>query len=470
MSYAICRIQKCKAADVTGLQIHDQREKDHSNTNPDIDFTRSSLNYNLHTDEHVIYRRAVNDRIAELDLPRAVRKDATVMAQVMVTSDTTFFDKLDPMEQRRFFQTAYDFMGSRYGRENIISAEVHMDEKTPHMHLSFVPVTPDGRLCAKEVFKPSEYHDLQTAFHARMTAAGYDLERGVTRDEKRQHYETQEYKAMTAQERAQDAQKAQQEAEKAKDSTQGELERLRRDTEQAQQGLKEVQKAAARTTGTADKYAEQKRATADREAEKAIKDAQRDAADLRGQAEKEARQTVAQAKGEADAIRAEIPALRSQRDQEAQELERLRANTHFADFERGKPIKTITGKVRAYEVTPEQHDRYVAMRIKYNDQSRDVYMLKNQVGDIERVRGERDSLTKENRQLRHEVGELKEAVTTRDTYIGRIHTFFDQNPEIGTKAMDFVHGLEKEAEKVREAAEKAVEKVRERVQDVFRSR
>ncbi|HEX3009593.1 MAG TPA: hypothetical protein VHO90_18460, partial [Bacteroidales bacterium] len=101
---------------------------------------------------------------------------------------------------------------------------------------------------------------------------------------------------------------------------------------------------------------------------------------------------------------------------------------------------------------------------------REVYLLKNQAGDMEWMRGERDSLSKENHQLRHEVGELKEAVTSRDTYIGRIHKFFDENPEIGEKAMAFVDRLKEEAEKVRETAEKAVEKVRERVRDIFPTR
>lgn len=50
-----------------------------------------------------------------------------------------------------YFNRAFDFLKERVGEENIISAVVHMDEKTPHLHLCFVPLTKDKRLSAKEI-------------------------------------------------------------------------------------------------------------------------------------------------------------------------------------------------------------------------------------------------------------------------------------------------------------------------------
>ena len=61
---------------------------------------------------------------------------------------------------KEFFENAFDFMANRYGHENVISAYVHMDETTPHMHFSFVPIVKNKgksskifkeKLCAKEV-------------------------------------------------------------------------------------------------------------------------------------------------------------------------------------------------------------------------------------------------------------------------------------------------------------------------------
>ena len=56
---------------------------------------------------------------------------------------------MDMKEVRAFFQHAVDFLRNELGEDRLISAVVHMDEKTPHMHVSFVPITKDGRLSAK---------------------------------------------------------------------------------------------------------------------------------------------------------------------------------------------------------------------------------------------------------------------------------------------------------------------------------
>ena len=239
MSYAICRIQKCKAGDVTGLQIHDQREKDHSNTNPDIDFNKRHLNENLNSSEHVMYRYVVNERIKELNLPKAVRKDATVMAQALITSDKPFFDSLSKADEKRFFEASYRFISGRYGKKNIVSAVIHRDEKTPHMHVNFVPVTKDGRLCAKEVFKPSEFHELQTDYHTFITSQGFALERGQSRDDGRRHYETAVYKTMTAEKERETTEHALAQTVQKADKT---IESIEKDVNQTNQQREAIQR------------------------------------------------------------------------------------------------------------------------------------------------------------------------------------------------------------------------------------
>jgi len=94
MSYGVIRVQKFTAGSVGGIEIHDRRVKDHSHTNPDIDWSKASNNYDLCPAQNDSFRRAVNERIRQLNLPKAVRKDAIVMAQVIVTSDSEFFDNL----------------------------------------------------------------------------------------------------------------------------------------------------------------------------------------------------------------------------------------------------------------------------------------------------------------------------------------------------------------------------------------
>lgn len=198
MSYGIIRIQKMSRGLVKGIQIHDQREKDHSNTNSDIDFQKSYLNYDLCNTEKINFNQLVKSRINELNLKKAVRKDAIVMCQCLITSDNSFFNKMSDEEQNKFFEKAYKFICDKYGKQNIISATVHNDEKTPHIHVNFVPVTFDGRLCAKDLFTRKNLSMLHDEFYRFNQENGYNLERGESKETKQIHLDTEEYKLKTA--------------------------------------------------------------------------------------------------------------------------------------------------------------------------------------------------------------------------------------------------------------------------------
>lgn len=77
------------------------------------------------------------------------------------------------------FQRADDFLIHRVGWENIVAAVVYTDEKTPYLHLTFVPLTRDNRLCAKEILgNRASLTKWQDDFHAHMVEKYPDLERG----------------------------------------------------------------------------------------------------------------------------------------------------------------------------------------------------------------------------------------------------------------------------------------------------
>lgn len=195
MSFSICRIAKIKLSGVTGIQLHDRREKGVSHTNEDIDWNKTHENIDLlHQDEK--FRTVVKNRIDELDLKRAIRKDATVMSQCLITSDNKFFDGMTKDQQVEFFKKSYDFIKDRYGEKNMVSATIHFDERTPHMHVNFVPVTEDGRLSARDLFSPKQLRDLQDDFNKYINDKGYDLERGKL-DSKKKHLSVEEYKLET---------------------------------------------------------------------------------------------------------------------------------------------------------------------------------------------------------------------------------------------------------------------------------
>lgn len=196
MSYGIIRIQKFHSQAVKGIEIHDTRAKDVSHTNEDIDRARSSLNYSLASPPPgVSYLDTAKQNIAALNPKKATRKDAVVMCQALITSDNAFFKRLTASQERQFFEDALEFIKRRYGAENVISATIHKDEKTPHMHINFTPIK-DKKLSAKAIFNKIELTELQTAF-TREVGTSYDLARGESREIKRKHLSTEIFKVET---------------------------------------------------------------------------------------------------------------------------------------------------------------------------------------------------------------------------------------------------------------------------------
>ena len=100
MSYLVLHMDKFKKEAVRGIQSHNNRERE-SHSNPDIDYERSGHNYDLHESASGNYAEAIQNRIDDLLLVKAVRKDAVHMCGLIVSSDSAFFEKLPPEETRR---------------------------------------------------------------------------------------------------------------------------------------------------------------------------------------------------------------------------------------------------------------------------------------------------------------------------------------------------------------------------------
>ncbi|HDR8203085.1 TPA: plasmid recombination protein [Bacillus cereus] len=197
--FMVCHMQKFKMTDVKGLQIHNQREKE-SYSNPDIIQERTEQNYDLiHGKENVDYKKLIQDRIQDgIVSDRAIRKDAVVCCSFMISASPDYMNSLSEAEQRRFFEESVCFLKARYGEENFVYASVHVDEKTPHMHVGMVPVNEKQKLSAYSFFKnKSELHDLQDKIYEHVKEKGFDIERGISSD--RKHLSTQRFKAVTLQ-------------------------------------------------------------------------------------------------------------------------------------------------------------------------------------------------------------------------------------------------------------------------------
>ena len=175
-TYAIMRFAKYKGPEISRIEAHDERTKEKYASNPDVDISRSHLNFHLFEPTGK-YRAMSEKRIAEVGC--RTRSDSVRLVETLVTASPQFFEGKSDKEVRAFFEKAMRFFEEKIGKGNFISAVVHMDEKTPHMHFSFVPVTKDGRLCAKEIVgNRKDLVKWQDEFWEYMVKKYPELERG----------------------------------------------------------------------------------------------------------------------------------------------------------------------------------------------------------------------------------------------------------------------------------------------------
>ena len=207
MSYAIIRNEKLTRVQAMGAYKHNERKtRNHSNKN--IDSTKTELNYYLKKNE-LSYIKEFDKIKEKYDLKGQIRSNSNIMCEMVFTSDQKFFDKIGYEESKRYFEESYKFICEykNLGEQNIISAVVHMDEDTPHMHLLFIPVihTTDkqgnkiDKVCCRDFWKgKNSYRDLQNAYFKHISGKGFKLERGeLVEVTNREHYSVQEYKRIT---------------------------------------------------------------------------------------------------------------------------------------------------------------------------------------------------------------------------------------------------------------------------------
>ena len=207
MSYAIIRNTKYKRENLKGIFRHNERRnKNYSNEN--IDKEKSYLNYSLKSPQYSYEKEF--DRIREkYNLKGQIKKVSNIACEYIITSDHDYFENIGGEETKRYFEVAYKFVCEYkdLGEQYILSAIVHRDEATPHMHLIFLPVvhTTDkkgnsiDKLACSEFWKEKDsYRRLQDAFYQYMTSHNFELERGVPKEETgRVHIDIKEYKEIT---------------------------------------------------------------------------------------------------------------------------------------------------------------------------------------------------------------------------------------------------------------------------------
>ncbi len=241
MSYLVCHMEKYHKTDIAPVENENERDETYQASNTQIDFTRTRNNYNIIKRQRS-YTQFINDKIEALNLPTKVRKDAVLMCSFVVGSDREFFGGLSSGEQQQFFVDCTRFFAERYGEENIISAVVHMDETTPHLHLNLIPIA-NGRLCAKTLFDRKALQNLQSDFHS-VVGKKWSLQRGKEGSQAK-HLDTASYKLKKMSEAADQAELRAGEAESRRAIAEQRQVHAERKTQQLEDRQKQLQQDTA---------------------------------------------------------------------------------------------------------------------------------------------------------------------------------------------------------------------------------
>ena len=170
----MAHLEKYTAAATGHMLAHYDRT--HSSSTSNIDESRTALNYNLaEKDQPIPALDFLHKRMSEIKVLK--RANINVMCDWVITAP----ESLTPKELPLFFSECYKFLTERYGKENVITAPVHMDETSPHLHYNFVPVVKDKKkgipkLSAKECITRKDLNTFHQDLTKHMTAVfGRDI-------------------------------------------------------------------------------------------------------------------------------------------------------------------------------------------------------------------------------------------------------------------------------------------------------
>lgn len=199
MAFFVCHVAKYSRNNIVGIQKHNQRQNK-SYKNKDIDITKSSKNIDFENKTRIKYLEKVEKIIKQnRKKGKTIRKDAILMCESIISASPEFFLGMDHKEKEKYFKYTYEFLKDRYGEKNIISATVHFDETTPHMHFNFVPITSDGKLSAKDIVTRIELKKIQDELPRFLQSKGFDIKRGREYSEAK-HMQPEDYKKQQIQE------------------------------------------------------------------------------------------------------------------------------------------------------------------------------------------------------------------------------------------------------------------------------
>lgn len=167
--------QKNKLNDVKGKEKEQEREGKIRNEYIDLDKTK--FNFDFVEDRLNLYQR-VKKRVDEVRDASRVQKNSVVMYSNVITINKDTHRSWGNYKSQEYFKEVYQYFCNEFGKENVVSAKVHLDETTPHMHLHFVPVSKEGKLQARKVMTPFRINSIHTNAPRYLQSKGFDVVRG----------------------------------------------------------------------------------------------------------------------------------------------------------------------------------------------------------------------------------------------------------------------------------------------------
>ena len=171
MNHQELRLRGIKLQDLGTMQSY---LTEHTKKNPDADLSLSYMNHAIENLSSEQLESRVTDRIAQLHLKKRPRWDSIGIEDILVSPSEEFMDKVELCFREEYFQDSLHFFQSRYGKENVMYCQCHMDETEPHIHVGIVPVTSEGQLSATKLFTYQEIKLMASKFH-KDVAEGYTL-------------------------------------------------------------------------------------------------------------------------------------------------------------------------------------------------------------------------------------------------------------------------------------------------------
>lgn len=196
--------QKNKMSDIKGKELEQERKGKISNE--EINLDKTYKNYDLVKSNLNLYQR-IKQRVEDVRENSRIQKNSVVSYSNVITVNKETFKKWGEEKSKKYLEEVYNYFCNEFGKENVVSAKVHLDETTPHMHLHFVPISSEGKLQARKVMTPGRINKVHSEAVKWLQERNFDITRGKGATGRKNIKDIHKYKSQKLKEDIEDLEK-----------------------------------------------------------------------------------------------------------------------------------------------------------------------------------------------------------------------------------------------------------------------